>query len=174
MLKISALFAYAAGGPTRTAPEGFIPLDSHPSPAGGTGGICCDYKSRYPFASPTRRAVLRGQRQRDLSLWTPIHRLRAGRGGFAATISRDIRLLRLRGGRSYADSARGIYPSGLPSIACGRDGDNIIGDMCNASIVRPGWGNNGGKFGVASIFMKEGGHSPCVRQKGPGKMYCTY
>ena len=31
------------------------------------------------------------------------------------------RLLRLRGGRSSADSARGTRPSGLPSIACGRD-----------------------------------------------------
>ena len=35
---------------------------------------------RNPFASPTRRAVLRGRRQRDLSLWTPLLRLRAGRG----------------------------------------------------------------------------------------------
>jgi len=31
------------------------------------------------------------------------------------------RLLRLRGERSCADSARGTRPSGLPSIACGRD-----------------------------------------------------
>jgi len=31
------------------------------------------------------------------------------------------RLVRLRGGRSSADSARGTCPSGLPSIACGRD-----------------------------------------------------
>ncbi len=30
-------FACAAGGPTRTAPEGLIPLDSRLSPAGGTG-----------------------------------------------------------------------------------------------------------------------------------------
>ncbi len=30
------------------------------------------------FGSPARRAVFRRQRQRDLSLWTPVHRLRAG------------------------------------------------------------------------------------------------
>ena len=30
------------------------------------------------FGSPARRAVLRGQRQRDSSLWTPVRRLRAG------------------------------------------------------------------------------------------------
>jgi len=29
----------------------------------------------------------------------------------------DCRLFRLRGGRSYADSARGTYPSGLPFTA---------------------------------------------------------
>ena len=35
----AGLFAlsYADGGPTRTAPEGLVPLDSRPSPAGGTG-----------------------------------------------------------------------------------------------------------------------------------------
>ena len=32
-----------------------------------------------PFAPPARRAVLRRRRQRDSSLWTPFHRLRAGR-----------------------------------------------------------------------------------------------
>ena len=34
---------------------------------------------RLPFDPPARRAVLRRRRQRDLSLWTPFHRLRAGR-----------------------------------------------------------------------------------------------
>ena len=60
------------------------------------------------FGSPARRAVLRGQRQRDSSLWTPF--LAYAAGGPCA------------GQRSYADSARGTRPSGLPSIACGRDG----------------------------------------------------
>ena len=32
-----------------------------------------------PFDPPARRAVLRRRRQRDSSLWTPFHRLRAGR-----------------------------------------------------------------------------------------------
>ena len=31
-------FACAAGGPARTAPEGLVPLDTRPSPAGGTKG----------------------------------------------------------------------------------------------------------------------------------------
>ena len=37
----AGLFAlsYADGGPTRTAPEGLVPLDSRPSPAGGTGAV---------------------------------------------------------------------------------------------------------------------------------------
>ncbi len=34
----------------------------------------------WPFAPPARRAVLRRQRQRGSPLWTPFHRLRAGRG----------------------------------------------------------------------------------------------
>ncbi len=34
--------------------------------------------------------------------------------------------LRLRGWRSCADSARGTRPSGLPSIACGRDGGGFV------------------------------------------------
>ncbi len=34
----------------------------------------------------------------------------------------DCRFIRLRGGRSSADGARGTCPSGLPSIACGRGG----------------------------------------------------
>ena len=36
-------------------------------------------RARSLVPAPTRRAVFRRQRQRDLSLWTPIHRLRAGR-----------------------------------------------------------------------------------------------
>ncbi len=44
----------------------------------GSGAVCeC---SACSDGSPARTAVLRGQRQRDLSLWTPICRLRAGRG----------------------------------------------------------------------------------------------
>ncbi len=31
--------SYADGGPARTAPEGLVPLDSHSSPAGGTGEL---------------------------------------------------------------------------------------------------------------------------------------
>ena len=37
----------------------------------------------------------------------------------------DCRFIRLRGGRSSADGARGTCPSGLPSIACGRDEGRI-------------------------------------------------
>ncbi len=56
----SEFFASAAGGPARTA-------------------VLRGQRS-YADSGPTRTAVLRGQRQRDLSLWTPICRLRAGRG----------------------------------------------------------------------------------------------
>ena len=45
--------------------------------------VLCGYtreRWRLPFYPPARRAVFRRQRQRDLSLWTPFHRLRAGRG----------------------------------------------------------------------------------------------
>jgi len=52
---------------------------------------------KLPFSPPTRRAVLRGQRQRDSSLWNPF--------------------LRLRGGRSYADGAKGTCPFGIPFSA---------------------------------------------------------
>ena len=45
----------------------------------------------------------------------------------------DCRLIRLRGGRSSADSARGTRPSGLPSIACGRDEGRICPFICAAS-----------------------------------------
>jgi len=37
VLQITVLSAYAAGGLPQTAPEGRVPLDSLPSPAGGTG-----------------------------------------------------------------------------------------------------------------------------------------
>ena len=46
----AGLFALscADGGPTRTAPEGRVPLDSHPSPAGGTGeGVFACAASSY-------------------------------------------------------------------------------------------------------------------------------
>jgi len=40
--------SYADGGPARTAPEGRVPLDSHPSPAGGTGeGVFACAASSY-------------------------------------------------------------------------------------------------------------------------------
>ena len=45
----------------------------------------------------------------------------------------DYRFIRLRGGRSSADSARGTRPSGLPSIACGRDEGWICPFICAAS-----------------------------------------
>ena len=45
----------------------------------------------------------------------------------------DCRFIRLRGGRSSADSARGTCPSGLPSIACGRDKGRICPFICAAS-----------------------------------------
>ena len=69
------------GRPLRgAAPEGLVPLDSRLSPAGGTGANTYTIMRTAPFVPPARRAVLRGQRQRDLSLWTPVYRLRAGRG----------------------------------------------------------------------------------------------
>ena len=36
-MQIAVSLAYAAGGLPQTAPEGLVPLDSLPSPAGGTG-----------------------------------------------------------------------------------------------------------------------------------------
>ncbi len=66
--------------------------------------------------APTRRAVLRRQRQRDLSLWTPF--LACAASGLTQTAPEGLvpldSLSRLRGERSYADSARGTRPSGLP------------------------------------------------------------
>ena len=56
----------------------------------------------YADGGPTRTAVLRGRR--------------------SYADSGPARTAVLRGQRSYADSARGTRPSGLPSIACGRDG----------------------------------------------------
>ena len=41
---------------------------------------------------------------------------------FASAAGGPPRTAVLRGRRSYADSARGTCPSGLPSVACGRDG----------------------------------------------------
>ncbi len=57
---------------------------------------------RLSFDPPARRAVFRRQRQRDSSLWTPFHRLRAGR---KAAATGGCRLIRLRGRRSFSDSA---------------------------------------------------------------------
>ena len=48
-------------------------------------------------------------------------REKISRSGFIRVRVEPCRLLRLRGGRSCADSARGTRPSGLPSVACGRD-----------------------------------------------------
>ncbi len=42
----------------------------------------------------------------------------------------DCRFIRLRGGRSSADGARGTRPSGLPSIACGRKEGQIVHLCC--------------------------------------------
>ncbi len=72
-------FAFAAGGPMRTAV-----LRGRRSYADGGPTRTAVLRGRRSYADggPARTAVLRGQRQRDLSLWTPIHRLRAGRGSY--------------------------------------------------------------------------------------------
>ena len=45
-------FACAAGGLPQTAPEGLVPLDSRPSPAGGIGNrVQSDEKIEYTEAS---------------------------------------------------------------------------------------------------------------------------
>ena len=62
----------------------------------------------------------------------------------------DCRFIRLRGGRSSADSARGTRPSGLPSIACGRDEGRICPFIC-----------------VASARQKDGGPKGRLRQVSP-------
>ena len=54
---------------------------------------------RLSFDPPARRAVFRRQRQRDSSLWTPFHRLRAGRKTAATDGRRSIRLC---GRRSFS------------------------------------------------------------------------
>ena len=55
----------------------------------------------------------------------------------------DCRFIRLRGGRSSADSARGTRPSGLPSIACGRDEGRICPFICAASARQKDGGPKG-------------------------------
>ena len=55
----------------------------------------------------------------------------------------DCRFIRLRGGRSSADSARGTCPSGLPSIACGRDKGRICPFICAASARQKDGGPKG-------------------------------
>ncbi len=87
----AVLSACAASGLAQTAPEGLVPLDSHPSPAGGTEEAAPAHTAVL-FRSPARRAVLRRQRQRDLSLWTPIHRLRAGRRKPLRRVSLHMRI----------------------------------------------------------------------------------
>ncbi len=58
----------------KNASQQLILAKSSAAPAAGLFALS------YADGGPTRTAVLRGQRQRDVSLWTPIHRLRAGRG----------------------------------------------------------------------------------------------
>ena len=76
--------------------------------------------SGLPF-SPARRAVLRRQRQRDSSLWTPF--LACAASGLTQTAPEGLvpldSLSRLRGERSCADSAKGTRPSGLPFSPAG-------------------------------------------------------
>ncbi len=122
--------------------------------------------------APTRRAVLRRQRQRDLSLWTPF--LACAASGLTQTAPEGLvpldSLSRLRGERSYADSARGTCPSGLPFsparravlrrqrqrdsslwtplLACGRD----EGWICSP-------------IGAASSRQKDGGTKRQLRQR---------
>ncbi len=55
----------------------------------------------------------------------------------------DCRLIRLRGGRSSAVGARGTSPSGLPSIACGRDEGRICPFICAASARQKDGGPKG-------------------------------
>ena len=69
--------SYADGGPTRTA---VLRGRRSYSDGGPTRTAVLCGRRFYADGGPTRTAVLRGQRQRDVSLWTPIHRLRAGRG----------------------------------------------------------------------------------------------
>jgi len=55
----------------------------------------------------------------------------------------DCRFIRPPGGRSSADGARGTSPSGLPSIACGRDEGRICPFICAASARQKDSGPNG-------------------------------
>ncbi len=50
-------------------------------------------------------------------------------------VAGGFRFVRLRGGRSCADSARGTCPSGLPSIACGRDEGTAAANFSARKII---------------------------------------
>ena len=52
----------------------------------------------------------------------------------------------LRGRRSYADSARGTCPSGLPSIACGRDGEGVFACAASFYLKEGDGGSDSDKF----------------------------
>jgi len=62
--------------------KAYFPAEIHSQPAVSYTRRC--WKLLFP--PPTRRAVLRRRRQRDLSLWTPILRLRARRKNRAANL----------------------------------------------------------------------------------------
>ena len=60
MQKIKVSSACAAGGLTQTAPEGLVPLDSRPSPAGGTGGFVPVFYAQF-FECKTGKKHRRAQ-----------------------------------------------------------------------------------------------------------------
>ncbi len=70
-------------------------------------------------------------------------------------------MIRLRGGRSYADGARGTRPSGLPSIVCGRG--RVCPFICAASACQK---NGGPKGRPRQVFP----HMSITRQK-MGSLY---
>ncbi len=141
-------------GLTQTAPEGLVPLDSL-SPL--RRGEC--WKCRLPRlrgGRPLRgAAVLRRQRQRDLSLWTPFLRcggVSAGNAAYLACAAGGP----CAGQRSYADSARGTCPSGLPFSAAAGNG---YGHHCFCGLPRPpkrrraGWVNAVGFSVMYSLYF---------------------
>ncbi len=69
--------SYADGGPTRTA---VLRGQRSYADSGPTRTAVLRGQRSCADSGPMRTAVLRGRRQRDLSLWTPLFRLRAGRG----------------------------------------------------------------------------------------------
>ena len=61
--------ACAARGPTRTAPEGLVPLDSLPSPAGGTGAGCQAARLCNTAAPRQKNGGAQRQRTEVFSFW---------------------------------------------------------------------------------------------------------